>query len=231
MAGPVVILTGAGISAESGIATFRDRGGLWATVDWRDVATPEGFARDRAKVLDFYNSRRARVRGIEPNAAHLALARLERDFPGEVWVVTQNVDPLHEKAGTRRLIHMHGEHARALCGACGHRWPAPDALGVADECPACAAAECRPDVVWFGETPYRLDEIAALVAGAEIFAAIGTSGEVYPAAGLVRAARAAGAHCVELNLADTAGSAWFHEHRTGPATEVVPAWVDDLLRV
>jgi NAD-dependent deacetylase len=225
----IVVLTGAGISAESGIATFRDRGGIWATVDWREVATPEGFARDRARVLDFYNARRARVAEAQPNAAHLALARLEREWPGEVLVVTQNVDALHERAGSRALVHMHGEHASALCAGCGHRWPAPPVIGPADACPACGAAACRPDVVWFGEVPYHLDRIAAAVAGCGLFAAIGTSGQVHPAAGLVRRARAAGAHCVELNLAGTARSDWFHEHLTGPATQTVPAWVDRLL--
>jgi NAD-dependent deacetylase len=225
----IVVLTGAGISAESGINTFRDSGGIWATVDWREVATPQGFARNRAKVLDFYNLRRARVRQAQPNAAHLALARLEREWRGRVVVVTQNVDPLHERAGTRALIHMHGEHASALCAGCGHRWPAPELLGPADPCPACGAAECRPDVVWFGEVPYHMERIAAEVAACGTFAAIGTSGQVYPAAGLVRRAREAGAFCVELNLAETARSALFHDHRTGPATQVVPAWVDQML--
>jgi NAD-dependent deacetylase len=229
----IVILTGAGISAESGIGTFRDRhtpgAGLWARVDWRDVATPEGYARDRGRVLEFYNARRAKVRDAAPNDAHHALARLERDWPGEVLLVTQNVDPLHERAGSRNLLHMHGAHASALCAACGHRWPAPEQIGADDPCPACAAAMCRPDVVWFGEMPYHLDAIAAALDAADLFAAIGTSGVVYPAGGFVKRARASGAHCVELNLEATARSPYFHEHRTGPATEVVPGWVEDLL--
>jgi NAD-dependent deacetylase len=225
----IVILTGAGISAESGIGTFRDAGGLWATVDWRDVATPQGFARDRGRVLDFYNQRRARVAQAQANAAHRALARLEREWPGDVLVVTQNVDGLHEQAGTRALVHMHGQHASALCAGCGHRWPAPPVIGPDDPCPSCGAAACRPDVVWFGEMPYHMPRIAQAVAGCTTFVAIGTSGAVYPAAGLVRRAREAGAHCVEINLGETARSGLFHERRTGPATEVVPAWVAEVL--
>lgn len=225
----IVILTGAGISAESGIGTFRGPDGLWSRVDWKGLATPEAFARDRVRVLEFYDMRRAKVRQAAPNAAHHALARLERDWPGEVLVVTQNVDALHERAGSRNLIHMHGEHASALCAGCGHRWPAPERIGPEDPCPACSAAMVRPDVVWFGEMPYRMEEIRDALAQADVFAAIGTSGEVYPAAAFVRHARAAGAHCVEINLAATARSGQFHERREGAATAVVPDWVEGLL--
>lgn len=151
----IVILTGAGISAESGLGTFRDVGGLWSRYDWRNLATPEGFARDPGFVLNFYNWRRERVREARPNAAHLALARLERDWPGRVTLVTQNVDDLHEQAGSREVVHMHGTHLSALCAACGHRWPAPAVMAPDDPCPACAKARTRPDVVWFGEMPDR----------------------------------------------------------------------------
>lgn len=225
----IVILTGAGLSAESGLSTFRDPTGLWSRYDWRDVATPEGFARDPDGVHAFYNMRRAAVLAARPNPAHLALARLERDWPGEVLVVTQNVDDLHEKAGSRNLIHMHGEHASALCAACGHRWPAPQVMLTADPCPACAARAIRPDVVWFGERPYHLDRIHAAVAACDIFVSVGTSGTVQPAAGLVRRAGEAGARTVELNLEPSARAHLFDETRHGPASEVVPDWVEGML--
>lgn len=225
----IVILTGAGISAESGLATFRDSGGLWSRVDWRDVATPEGFARDPAGVLSFYDTRRVAVAACRPNAAHQALARLEQALPGRVTVVTQNVDGLHEAAGSRAVIHMHGSHAGALCAACGHRWPAPPVIRVDDPCPACAAARVRPDVVWFGEAPLFLPDIHAALAGATHFVAIGTSGTVQPAAGFVRRALAAGARTVELNLEPTRRSELFHERHHGPASRVVPDWVDGML--
>ena len=225
----IVILTGAGISAESGLSTFRDKGGLWSRVDWRDVATPEGFARDPGRVMDFYNMRRATVAGALPNAAHHALARLEADGRHDVLVVTQNVDDLHEQVGTCNLIHMHGAHRGALCAACGHRWPAPPVMQVTDPCPACALPATRPDVVWFGEMPYRLPEIQARVASCDLFVSVGTSGTVQPAAGLVRRARAAGARTVELNLEPSARAGLFDQTRHGPATQVVPAWVDGIL--
>jgi NAD-dependent deacetylase len=225
----IVILTGAGISAESGIGTFRDKGGLWSRVDWRDVATPEGFARDPGRVMDFYNMRRARVAAALPNAAHKALARLEHHGRHEVLVVTQNVDDLHEQGGTRNLIHMHGAHKGALCAACGHRWPAPAVMQVTDPCPACTVPATRPDVVWFGEVPYRLEEIQAEVAACDMFVSVGTSGTVQPAAGLVRRAKAAGARTVELNLEPSARAGLFDEARHGPATEVVPDWVEAML--
>ena len=155
----IVILTGAGISAESGLGTFRDVGGLWARYDMAEVATPEGFARDPGKVHDFYNARRANAAGSVPNAAHLALGRLVSARPGEVVLVTQNIDDLHERGGAAGVIHMHGELFRALCAACGARWDAPAAMHPGDACPVCGARATRPDVVWFGEIPYHLDRI------------------------------------------------------------------------
>ncbi len=228
-AGPIVILTGAGISAESGLGTFRDVGGLWSRYDWRDLATPEGFARDPGFVLDFYNWRRERVRAAEPNAAHRALARLQAGWPDPVTLVTQNVDDLHERAGSAEVIHMHGTHLTALCAACGHRWPAPDVMRPADPCPACARGAARPDVVWFGETPYHLDRIGAALEEAAVFVSIGTSGTVYPAAGFAAAARAAGARTIELNLEPSENAALFDTAHHGKASDVVPAWVDTLL--
>ena len=225
----IVILTGAGISAESGLGTFRDAGGLWAQHRIEDVATPEGFARDPALVQAFYNARRAKAATARPNAAHAALARLQADWPGEVVIVTKNVDELHEKAGAQGVLHMHGRLDQALCAACGHRWPAPAEMRAGEPCPACGAPSARPDIVWFGEMPYDMDEIFAHLSGADLFAAIGTSGQVYPAAGFVQEAAAAGARTVELNLEPSATVSQFDETRFGPATQTVPEWVAGLL--
>jgi NAD-dependent deacetylase len=229
MTNKIVILTGAGISAESGLGTFRDEDGLWTQYDLSEVATPEGFARNPDLVQTFYNARRANCRAATPNAAHAALARLQRDYPGEVVIVTQNVDDLHERGGAVDVIHMHGQLARALCAACDARWPAPAEMQVTDRCPECRAPATRPDVVWFGEIPYHMDEITAHLAGCTLFAAIGTSAEVYPAAGFVELAADARAHTVELNLAPSSMVSFFRETRPGPATQSVPAWVDELL--
>jgi NAD-dependent deacetylase len=227
----IVILTGAGLSAESGVPTFRDAGGIWARYDYREVATPEGFARDPARVHEFYNMRRNAHATIRPNAAHAALARLEDAYPGNVWIVTQNVDALHEQAGSRNLIHMHGEIFRALCNRCGesHSWS--EDLSLETVCPSCnEAGGMRPDVVWFGEMPYHMERIRALLEAADLFVSIGTSGNVYPAAGFVAEARANGAHTVELNLEPSEGRSYFAEAIHGPATAVVPAYVDRLLK-
>ena len=227
----IVVLTGAGISAESGLGTFRDKDGLWTQVDLEEVATPQGYARDPGKVHNFYNARREGLLAAEPNAAHRALARLEEHLGDRLTLVTQNVDDLHERAGSQRIIHMHGELLSALCTGCEHRWRWEGAMGIDDACPACEApGSVRPDVVWFGEMPYRMDEIYQRIAGADLFAAIGTSGQVYPAAGLVMDAKAAGASTVEINLERTDGSGLFESHVLGPASEAVPRWVDEILR-
>ena len=225
----IVILTGACISAESGLGTFRDTGGIWARYDIGEVATPEGFARDPDKVHAFYNARRANAAVARPNAAHAALGRLMRERPGTVTLVTQNIDALHEAGGAPQVIHMHGELSRALCAACGARWDAPPEMRAQDPCPACGACATRPDVVWFGELPYHMERIVAALSEAELFVAIGTSGSVYPAAGFVAEARARGIPTLEINLtpSDTAGA--FDAVRLGPATEVVPAWVAQVL--
>ena len=226
----IVILTGAGISAESGVATFRDMDGIWAKVDYRDVATPEGFGRDPARVHEFYNTRRRGMAAVKPNAAHLALARLARGFPGEFLLITQNIDNLHEQAGSQKLIHMHGELGKALCAACGSRREWLGDLSVEAKCVACGKpGSMRPDVVWFGEFPYRMDEIGEALSRCDLFISIGTSGTVYPAAGFVADARAAGAHTVELNLEPSEGQSLFAERRYGSATQVVPAFVEELL--
>lgn len=228
----IVILTGAGLSAESGLSTFRDKDGLWAKYDLAEVATPQGFARDPERVLAFYNMRRANARHARPNAGHIALVRLEREYSGHVLTVTQNIDPLHEMAGTRNLIHMHGEIARMLCAHCGtrHDWPWDTELTVTTVCPACqATGGMRPDVVWFGEMPYHMERIYEALAGCDLFLSVGTSGTVYPAAGFIAEANAAGAHTVELNLEPSDGASLFAEAIHGPASQVVPAFVDRLL--
>jgi NAD-dependent deacetylase len=226
----IVILTGAGLSAESGLATFRDKDGIWAKYDYRKVATPEGFRANPALVHEFYNQRRRALQGASPNAAHYALARLEREHNGSVTVVTQNIDHLHETAGARNLIHMHGELLKALCAACGARTAWTDDLGLGTVCPACARpGGMRPDVVWFGEMPYAMERIYEELMRADLFISIGTSGNVYPAAGFVAVARENGAHTVELNLEPSDGASLFHETVHGPATQIVPEYVEHLL--
>jgi NAD-dependent protein deacetylase/lipoamidase len=224
----IVILTGAGLSAESGLGTFRGSGGLWSNFKIEDVATPEAFVRDSVRVHDFYNLRRSRHKHARPNAAHLALAKLEREY-GNVLTVTQNIDALHEAAGTRRLIHMHGELERALCASCGTSAPWKEDLSIETVCAACGEAAMRPDVVWFGEMPREMERIYEALASCDLFISIGTSGTVYPAAGFVLEARAAGAHAVELNLQPSDGADLFLERIEGPATEIVPAYINRLL--
>ncbi|MEX0922302.1 MAG: NAD-dependent deacylase [Rhodovibrionaceae bacterium] len=227
----IVILTGAGISKESGLETFRDPDGIWTKVRIEDVATPEAFRRDPARVQAFYNDRRrGLLQGIAPNPAHLALARLERDWPGEVLLVTQNIDDLHERAGAKNLIHMHGEILKGLCLACDAVSPWRQDMDRASLCPACGTKGLlRPNVVWFGEMPFAMPRIFEALAGCDLFLSIGTSGNVYPAAGFVEEARAAGAKTLELNLEASAGATSFHEARRGPASVLVPAFVEELL--
>jgi NAD-dependent deacetylase len=226
----IVILTGAGVSAESGLATFRGPDGLWEGHRVEDVATPEAFARDPALVQAFYDARRARLREVEPNAAHRALARLDSEWPGELLIVTQNVDDLHERAGARRVLHMHGELKSVWCRACDARMRWAEDLADSPSCPACGdAGRLRPDIVWFGEMPYQMERIDRALTAADLFVSIGTSGAVYPAAGFVQSARYAGARAIEINLEPSLGSFHFHESRTGPAGMLVPAWVEEML--
>jgi NAD-dependent deacetylase len=226
----IVILTGAGVSAESGLATFRGPDGLWEGHRVEDVATPEAFARDPALVHAFYDARRARLREVRPNAAHRALARLDSEWPGKLLIVTQNVDDLHERAGARRVLHMHGELGSAWCLGCDARLRWDRDLGDHPACPECGVAgKLRPDIVWFGEMPYEMERIDEALMAAHLFVSIGTSGAVYPAAGFVQTARYCGARTLEINLEPSLGSHQFHESRIGSAGALVPSWVEEML--
>ena len=226
----IVILTGAGVSAESGVATFRGPDGLWEGHRIEDVATPEAFLRDPRLVHAFYDARRERLATVEPNAAHEALARLDREWAGELLLVTQNVDDLHERAGSKRLVHMHGSLSSGWCLGCGERFGWSGPMGEGAECPGCAATGLvRPDIVWFGEIPYDMERIDEALRRCDLFVSIGTSGAVYPAAGFVQSALYYGARTLEMNLEPSLGSFLFEESRTGPAGELVPRWVDEVL--
>ena len=225
----LVVLTGAGISAESGVPTFRDAGGLWEGHRVEDVATPEAFERDPDTVQRFYDARRRAVASVAPNPAHEALARLEASLGDDLLLVTQNIDDLHERAGSARVRHMHGEIRLARCLACEARVDVPGDLLDQPPCPSCGERMLRPDVVWFGELPYWLDDIDLALVGCERFVAIGTSGAVHPAAGFVLTASAFGAETLELNLAESEITPFFHESRLGLASELVPRWVDEVL--
>jgi NAD-dependent deacetylase len=226
----IVILTGAGISAESGLATFRAADGLWEGHRVEDVATPEAYRRDPALVHAFYDARREKLGSVEPNAAHRALVRLDSEWPGELLLITQNVDDLHERAGSKRLLHMHGELTRGWCLGCDERFSWSGRMGEEASCPSCSGVgRVRPDIVWFGEMPYDMERIDNALQRCDLFVSIGTSGAVYPAAGFVQTARYRGAQTLEMNLEPSLGSYMFDESRTGNAGDLVPAWVDELL--
>lgn len=223
----ITVLTGAGISAESGVATFRDAGGLWEGHDPADVATPEAFAADPDLVQRFYDARRAALTAVEPNPAHRALAHLERRIGDDLTLITQNIDDLHERAGSSRVWHMHGELLRAWCTDCDVRTGWSGTLADEPPCPSCGRPSLRPDVVWFGEIPYLMPEIEDVLWRTDVFVSIGTSGLVYPAAGFVAVASAAGARTLELNLEASTGA--FDESRHGTASTLVPEWVEQVL--
>ena len=226
----IVILTGAGVSAESGLATFRGPDGLWEGHRVEDVCTPEAYRRDPALVHAFYDARRAKLGSVRPNEAHRALARLDAEWPGELLLVTQNVDDLHERGGSKRLLHMHGELTKGWCLACDARFPWTGDMGEGASCPSCRnIGRVRPDIVWFGEMPYDMDRIDQALQRADLFVSIGTSGVVYPAAGFVQTARYCGARTLEMNLEPSLGSTFFDESRVGPAGKRVPEWVDSML--
>ena len=229
----IVVLTGAGISRESGLETFRDADGLWSRHNIADVCTPEGFRRDPMLVDRFYNGRRAELAGVQPNAAHLALAELERAahdrrWNGELLIVTQNIDDLHERAGSRNVLHMHGELRRVRCTSCGATPEWLDDCLPDTPCPACHRPTLRPDVVWFGEVPLHMDRIETALAGCDRFVTIGTSGTVYPAAGFVAQVRDH-AETVDINLDPSQVPTLFDRTLIGPATRMVPQWVTELL--
>jgi len=229
----IVVLTGAGISAESGIKTFRDTGGLWEDHSIEEVATPQGYAADPELVLGFYNARRAQLDTVKPNPAHEALARLEAalmEQGGYLTIVTQNVDDLHERGGAQNVIHMHGELLSQWCRSCSQKFKSSEAFTSKSACPKCGAiGKVRPDIVWFGEMPYFMDTIEIAVTNCDLFVSIGTSGAVYPAAGYVQMARGLGKQTLEINLERSEGSHFFHETRLGKAGELVPVWVDEVL--
>lgn len=226
----ILVLTGAGVSAESGLATFRGPDGLWEGHSLDDVATPEALRRDPALVHSFYDARRLELLTVEPNPAHRALARLDAKWPGELLLVTQNVDDLHERAGSVRLVHMHGILTKGWCLRCDARFSWGGPMGEGARCPKCGVSGMvRPDIVWMGEMPYEMDRIDEALNSCDLFVSIGTSGVVYPAAGFVQSARYSGARTLEINLEPSLGSIFFDESRTGPAGELVPVWVDEVL--
>lgn len=228
----IVILTGAGISQESGIATFRDAGGLWEKVRIEDVATPRAFAKDPDRVLAFYNERRRQLlrSEIRPNAAHKALARLEKEGREPLLLITQNIDNLHEQAGSENLLHMHGELLKARCADCHAILPWEKDMARKDACPDCAqTGSLRPHIVWFEEMPLFMDDIERALSSCRLFVSIGTSGNVYPAAGFAAQARSRGAQVMELNLEPSQGVHIFHHGRYGRAGTIVPAWVEEVL--
>jgi NAD-dependent deacetylase len=227
------VLTGAGVSAESGLGTFRDKDGLWARFDPMKLATPEAFAHDPKAVHAFYNMRRRNLLAAEPNEAHLALARLEAGLAGRggsLFLCTQNIDDLHERGGSQRVIHMHGELLKARCAHCESVVAWREELNVETACPACRrGGSLRPHVVWFGEMPLEMDAIYDALLGADLFVSIGTSGSVYPAAGFVGEARGRGIPTCEINLEPSDNAHQFDQGRYGPASAAVPAWVEEVL--
>lgn len=224
----IVVLTGAGVSAESGIRTFRASDGLWEEHKVEDVATPEAFVRDPQLVYRFYNQRRAQLLSadIAPNKAHIALAEFSNQSGHSVTLVTQNIDNLHERAGSKDVIHMHGELLKARCVATGQRFKVEGDFDGEDHCRCCKPEQpIRPDIVWFGEMPFHMDKIETALSSADLFISLGTSGNVYPAAGFVSVAKQYGAKTVEVNLEPSSTNALFDEHHYGKATEVLPLFL------
>jgi NAD-dependent deacetylase len=226
----IVVLTGAGVSAESGIKTFRASDGLWEDHRIEDVATPDGFRRDAELVHRFYNARRSQLSAVQPNEAHKALALLEQEFDGDYLLITQNVDNLHERAGSQSLIHMHGELLKVRCLKSGYVYTIDTPISSSASCLCCGEpGHLRPDIVWFGETPMEMERIYDHLANCDLFISVGTSGHVYPAAGFVELATEVGAYAIEINLESTRQQALFDEHRVGLAGEEVPKLVDQIL--
>lgn len=225
----IIVMTGAGISAESGLGTFRDKGGIWSRYNLSDVASVRGFIRNPEKIHEFYNLRRSNCVQANPNEAHFALARLEQEFQTGVLIVTQNVDDLHQRAGSRNVLQMHGSLLRAKCAKCGFKWSSAFKMSKEDFCPSCGVQACRPDVVWFGESPYHMNLIREALGTCKLFVVIGSSGSVYPAAGFVATARSLGVPTLSINLDNSALIAEFDHVMIGPATRMVPRWVSRVL--
>ncbi|MBO8414768.1 MAG: NAD-dependent deacylase [Proteobacteria bacterium] len=228
----IVVLTGAGISAESGIPVFRSETGLWENHRIEDVCVPAALVRNPKLVHDFYNGMRRSLKDKKPNPAHFALAKLQKEWTakgGTVTLVTQNIDDLHEKAGSTGIIHMHGELNSIWCTACNRRFPYFEDSTPESVCPYCGKKALRPDIVFFEETPYRLDEITRALNRCDLFLSIGTSGVVYPAAAFCQYAGARGAQCIEFNLDVSAGAAYFDYGLYGKASETLPRFVDELV--
>jgi NAD-dependent deacetylase len=229
----IFILTGAGISAESGLGTFRDMGGVWSQYDWHEVASPEGYAKNPQLVMDFYNARRANLLTAQHHDAHSAVAKLaqhQADAGRKLTLVTQNVDDLHERAGMAEVIHMHGELRKGWCVSCGWKGPWDGPMSIGEECPACGPiGQIRPDVVWFGEIPYHMDLIEDRLASSDLFVSIGTSGSVSPASNFVRAAHQLGMPAFELNLEPSNNAHVFNWAAYGQASEIVPKWIAGLI--
>lgn len=229
----VVFLTGAGISAESGIATYRDKKGLWTQNELQNLAKPAAFAKSPETVHDFYNQRRIDLKQAQPNKAHFHIAHLQKELTGspvKLTIITQNVDDLHEKAGTKNVIHIHGELNKALCTACDKRSISPAQLSTNSQCVHCGKIGClRPDIVWFGEVPYKLDYVQSTLEDCDLFVSIGTSGSVFPASDFVQVAKQNGAYAIELNLEAADNASKFDEGHYGVATEIVPAWIDKFV--
>jgi NAD-dependent deacetylase len=230
----IVILTGAGISAESGIKTFRASDGLWEGHKVEDVASPEGFARNPGLVQTFYNERRALLNSgtVHPNAAHIALVKLEQEFPGDVLLVTQNIDDLHERAGSKNLVYMHGELNKVRCLVSDKIFNWNTDIAETSRCACCGrTGTLRPHIVWFGEMPLAMDFIYDNLMQCDLFVSIGTSGHVYPAASFVQVAASVGAKTVGLNLEPSLVNSSFTESIHGLAATVVPAYVESVLSV
>jgi NAD-dependent deacetylase len=229
----IFILTGAGISAEAGLGTFRDMGGVWSQYDWHEVASPEGYANNPRLVLDFYDARRAKLLKSTFHAAHTALAKLAQQQAAagkQLTLVTQNVDDLHERAGAPEVIHMHGQLRKAWCLSCNWKGPWDDPMAVEGDCPNCGPeGQVRPDIVWFGEMPYQMELIEERLMSADLFVSIGTSGSVHPAASFATAAKRIGMLVIELNLEPSINADVFDWADYGPASQIVPKWVAGLI--
>jgi NAD-dependent deacetylase len=225
------VLTGSGISQESGLDTFRGEDGLWSDQRLQDVASLEAFRLNPSKIYNFYNQRRRELvtGGVEPNAAHLALAKLQ-EGRDEVLLVTQNVDDLHERAGSKKVLHLRGQLKEALCMACLSVMPWADDLGLGDRCPICKkAGTLRPNIVWLGEKPYHLDDVYEILKQCRVFTSVGASGDVHPASAMVKRARASGLKTMEFNFEPSIKAASFDEGRYGHCVDTVPAWVEEVL--